>query len=131
MERSMTRSFSWLGGLLLAANVAMLAGCTSTGEFKGQSTGATATLTKGNYKMIKANARGTSYGFRLLGLIPFANPEYAQAQESLYASVGQPLERRSTALVNQTEDRTSLYFILFSMPRVTVTADVIEYDKEK
>jgi hypothetical protein len=31
------------------------------------------------------------------------------------------------ALANQTEDRSSLYLILFSIPRVTITADVIEF----
>ncbi|MCG3149987.1 MAG: hypothetical protein PCFJNLEI_03454 [Verrucomicrobiae bacterium] len=117
----------WVAGFGLAVWLAILTGCSSTGEFKGQTTGAQASLTRKNFKMIKVNARGTSHGFRLLGFIPFANPNYAQAKARLYASVNQPLEGRATALVNQTEDRAALYFILFSMPRLTVTADVIEY----
>ena len=77
--------------------------------------------------MIKVGARGESSGFRLLGFIPFASPSYAQAKQRLYKSIGQPLEGKAIALVNQTEDESCIYLILFSIPRVTISADVIEY----
>jgi hypothetical protein len=34
---------------------------------------------------------------------------------------------KSLALANATEDRSSLYLVLFSIPRISVTADVIEF----
>ena len=34
---------------------------------------------------------------------------------------------RSTALANVTEDRSMMFFLLFSLPRLTITADVIEF----
>jgi hypothetical protein len=34
---------------------------------------------------------------------------------------------RSVALANQTEDVSSLNLIVFSIPKVTITADVIEF----
>lgn len=115
----------------VAVSLIALSGCSSTGEFKGQSTGAGVVLTKKNYKVVKVAAKGKSSGFRLLGIIPFTSPSYAKAKESLYESVGEPLEGRAIALVNQTEDRSSLYLILFSIPQVTITADVIEYLDEQ
>jgi len=48
----------------------------------------------------------------------------------LYKSVGESLEGRAIALVNQTEDASELSFILFSIPKVTISADVIEYIDE-
>ena len=86
-------------------------------------------LTQSNYKMIKTAAKGQSSGFRLFGIIPLASTSYAEAKDSLYRSVGEPLAGRAVALANQTEDRSSLYLILFSIPKLTVTADVIEFDK--
>ena len=102
-------------------------GCASQGEFRGQGTATGVSLAGNNYKLIKAGAKGQSSGFRLLGIIPFASPNYADAKASLYQSVGEPLTGRSVALANQTEDRSSLYLILFSIPKVTITADVVEF----
>ena len=102
-------------------------GCASQGEFRGQGTGTQISLAGNNYKVIKAGARGQSSGFRLLGIIPFTSPNYADAKASLYRSVGEPLTGKSIALANQTEDRSALYLILFSIPKVTITADVVEF----
>jgi hypothetical protein len=101
-------------------------GCSSVGRISGQ-TGTNVQLSQNNYKVIKAGAKGESYGFRLLGIIPLTSPNYADAKEALYKSVDVPLTGKAVALSNQTEDRSSLYLILFSIPRVTVTADVIEF----
>jgi hypothetical protein len=102
-------------------------GCSSQGELRGQTTGTGVSLAGNNYKLIKAGARGESAGFYLLGIIPIVPPTVANAKDSLYASVGQPLTGRSIALANQTEDRASLYLILFSIPKITITADVVEF----
>lgn len=104
-----------------------ISGCASTGEFRGQGTTAGVNLSMNNYKIIKAAAMGESTGFRLLGIIPFASPTYSEAKAALYSSVGQNMEGRAIALVNQTEDKSTNYFILFSLPRITITADIIEY----
>ena len=102
-------------------------GCSSQGDFRGQSTGTGVTLAENNYKIIKAGAKGESRGFRLFGIIPFVSPNYAEAKADLYASVGESLVGRSAALANQTEDKSSIYVVLFSLPKVTITADVIEF----
>jgi hypothetical protein len=113
--------------ILALAFLSVIWGCASTGEFRGQGTAANVTLEKKNYRIIKVAAKGESSGFKLLGFIPFASPTYAEAKESLYESISQPLEGRAIALVNQTEDRSYMYFILFSIPKITLTADIIEY----
>ena len=111
---------------LLLALSCMVVGC-SQGEFRGQSTNASVGLSSNNYKVIKANAVGESTGFKLLGIIPFASPKYAEAKKNLYGSVGEDVKGKAIALVNQTEDVSSSYFILFSIPKITLSADVIEY----
>lgn len=104
----------------------VLVGCTSTGMMP-QGTGTAVSLSGNNYKVLKAGAKGESVGFSLLGIIPILSPTFAGAKANLYSSVGQPLEGRSIALANQTEDRSTLYLILFSLPRITVTADILEF----
>jgi len=111
---------------LCSVFMAILTGCSTEGEFR-QSTGTSVSLAGNNYKLIKEGVRGTSSGFRLLGIIPIVSPTHAGAKASLYESVGQPLTGRSVALANETEDRSSLYLILFSIPKITVTADLVEF----
>lgn len=69
-------------------------------------------------------------GFKLLGILPFSNPSYAEAMSRLYATVG-PAEGKSLAVTNVGQERTALYFILFSLPKLTVRADVIEFVDER
>ena len=111
---------------LCALSLALLTGCSSEGEFR-QSTGTSVALAGNNYKIIKTGATGRSSGFRFLGILPITSPTHSGAKASLYESLGIPLTGRSVALANATEDRSSLYLILFSIPRITVTADVVEF----
>ncbi|HXC37216.1 MAG TPA: DUF6567 family protein [Candidatus Acidoferrales bacterium] len=107
--------------------VILVSGCSSVGEMRGGTTGTDVQLNQKNYKLIKAGAMGHSYGFKLLGILPFDSPTAADAKADLYKSVGEDLTGKAAALANQTEDRSSLYLILFSIPRITYTADVIEF----
>jgi hypothetical protein len=111
-----------IGALLLA----LLSGCGSSPNILPLATNDTVTLSRGNYKMIKAGARGVSGGFSIL-CFPFGSPTYAEAKANLYASLGQKLEGRSIALINQTCDSGGLGLILVSFPNITITADVIEF----
>jgi hypothetical protein len=117
-----------LKGLIsFTACTLLLVGCASRGEIKGGGTGTQVQLNQRNYKVIQAGAVGKSHGFRLLGIIPIVSPNYADAKKNLYESVGENLKGRAIALANQTEDDSSLYLILFSIPRVTITADLVEF----
>lgn len=114
----------------LMAIVLFSYGCSASRGSMTQSTGTGVSLKENNYKVVKAGAKGESSGFYFLGFIPIVSPTYADAKESLYKSVDQNLEGRSVALANQTEDRAWRYFLLFALPKLTITADIVEFNKE-
>jgi len=111
------------------AIIFLMTGCASMGNMS-HDTGTQVLLKSNNYKMIKAGARGESSGFYFLGIIPFASPSYGEAKADLYQSIGKDLEGKSVALANQTQDMSLMYLILFSIPKLTITADVIEFIDE-
>ncbi|MDD5411803.1 MAG: hypothetical protein PHF31_10390 [Methylobacter sp.] len=83
-------------------------------------------LYKQNFKIVKANAIGSSVGFSFLGLINLKSPRYDEAITKLYQSAGVS-EGKAQALVNVVHENSSTYFILFGLPKITVRADVIEF----
>jgi hypothetical protein len=116
--------------LLLATGLALAvaaSGCSSNRIDMRQPSMTTVSLQGKNYRLVKAGAMGTSHGFRLLGILPFANPHHAIARSKLYASVQEPLTGKAVALTNELEDKSTLSLILFSVPQLTITADVIEF----
>jgi hypothetical protein len=114
---------------LFSAAVCIAAtGCVaSKGEFR-QATGTQVALDSNNYKIVKAGVRGESTGFKLLGLISIAAPSYADAKAALYQNTGENLTGRSIALANQTEDTSGINLLIFQIPKVTITADVVEFN---
>jgi hypothetical protein len=76
---------------------------------------------------VKDGAIGTSCGFKVLGIFPITSASASKARAHLYRDLGLDLRGKSTALTDVTQDRTTFYLILFSIPKVTVQADVIEY----
>jgi len=113
--------------LALVVSTLVLAGCSDRGEYK-QNSGTDVSLSGNNYQVVKAGAEGSSSGFDLFGFIPIVSPSYADAKANLYHSLGQSLVGRPIALANQTQDRSSLYLILFSIPKLTLSADVVQFD---
>jgi hypothetical protein len=112
----------------LAALALIITGCSSTRvDNRTRSTTTTVGLNERNFKMVCPGASGTSYGFRLLGIIPFASPHYATARTKLYRSAGGDLTGKAIALANEMEDKSTVYLVLFSVPKFTLTADVIEF----
>ena len=85
-------------------------------------------LTTGNYRILKTNVVGTDWGISLLGFIPVVSPDYTKAISKLYKA-GELTEGNPQAIVNVLQQHTSPYFILFSIPRITFRADVVEFTK--
>lgn len=83
-------------------------------------------LSKGNYRIVKANAIGTSTGFSLLGLFTLRSPQYDEAVSELY-KLGGVSEGKAQTIANVMHQNSSSYFILFALPKITVRADVIEF----
>lgn len=104
-----------------------LIACTSAGGYMPHGSGTQTVLKEDNYVMLYPAAHGTSSGFRLLGVIPFSSPTHGKALSDLYSKV--PTQGKATSLVNMSQEYSSAYFILFSIPKITVTADVIEFNK--
>lgn len=100
-------------------------GCTSTGTFP-QTSGTQVDLSRKNFRVVKANAVGSSSGFKLFCFIPFSAPSYTEAMSHLYRQAG-VTEGAAQTLTNVTQERSSLYLLLFSIPKLTIRADIIEF----
>jgi hypothetical protein len=116
----------------LCSGILIATGCSSTrAENNTPATQTEVSLTHANYKMLQAGAEGRSYGFRfLLGIIPIAAPSTAAARADLYHNVGQSVNGRSVALINVTEDRSTTWLLLFSIPKIVITGDVVEFQED-
>jgi hypothetical protein len=111
--------------LLVGALLVLAVSCASVGSLP-HSTGTRVDLSRKNYRVVKANAIGQSSGFALLGIIPIASPTYPAAMSNLYENA-QITEGSATALANVSQERSTVYLVLFSIPKLTVRADVIEF----
>jgi hypothetical protein len=116
--------------IICALLVLLLAfgGCSGKGVFR-VSSGTQVDLSRKNYRVVKSNAVGSSSGFKLLGIIPFASPSYTSAMSDLYKDA-KVQDGSANALVNVTQEESGIYLILFSIPKLTVRADIIEFTDE-
>ncbi len=106
---------------------AVLPGLLPTGGTSvGVLTSTSIDLSKANYRIVRPNVVGTSKGFKLLGLITLKSSNYTKAMTHLYEQA-QVAEGRPQAIANIVHERGGPYFILFSLPRVRVRADLIEF----
>lgn len=110
--------------------VVMTAGCATRtrGSFKNEAI-SLSDLHKRNYQLIKPNVLGESYGFNFL-IFPIFEAQLAKAKQDMYEKVeasGIKLEGRSIFLTNTTEECGGLNLLLFSIPRLTITADFMEF----
>ena len=117
--------------VLLGVCVVVLAGCGAHAPSTfSQSSVSTAGMSKNNYRIVKSNLRGDSYGFNFLMILPIFHPSMADAKQQMYDTLekdGIKLEGRAIALANTTEDRGGYYFLIGAVTRITLTADVIEF----
>jgi hypothetical protein len=100
-------------------------GCQSIGTFP-HATGTSVDLTKPNYRITKLNAIGESTGLKLLCVIPMESPTYATAMEDLLSKSGISVGK-SSALINVTQETSNTCLILYSIPKLTIRADIIEF----
>jgi hypothetical protein len=83
-------------------------------------------LQAANFIVTKPNVVGQSKGFSLLGLLTIVPADFTKAMDRVYAQAEiQP--GRSQTLANLNMERNSTYLILFSIPRISICADVIEF----
>ena len=116
---------------LLAAGVTS---CTQTGAISlhhgDRSTTNDITVDRPGCKVILGRAVGEDRGFSLLGVIPFKSPSEAKAVDRMYANArerGAVPEGNSRQFVNTSIERSANYFILFSLPVVRSSGDLVEF----
>ncbi|HUJ79712.1 MAG TPA: hypothetical protein VLY45_05290 [Nitrospiria bacterium] len=114
--------------MLVLVSTMSLIGCVSTGGLS-RSTVTRVDLSQNNYRLIRTGAMGQSKGLWLLGVIPLFSPSASEAKTDLYEhlDLGRQMEHKATALINVTEDWSVYYLILVAIPRITITADIIEF----
>jgi hypothetical protein len=83
-------------------------------------------LQEKNFIVIRTNVMGESSGFSLLGVLTIVPAKFTTAMSRLYVQAEmQP--GRPQSLVNLVMEKDATYYILFSLPRTAIRADVIEF----
>ena len=116
---------SAIGTVFLLGLLAIPSGCVNRGDFP-RATGTQVELSRDNYRVVKSNVIGESTGFYFLGVIPILPPRRTAALTDLYSHTGLSAGK-AEALINVAQERSTLYLILFSLPKLTVRADIIEF----
>jgi len=83
-------------------------------------------LQEKNFVVIRTNVVGQSSGFSLLGVLTIVPAKFTTAMGRLYAQAEMKSGRPQT-LVNLVMEKDATYYILFSLPRTSIRADVIEF----
>jgi TctA family transporter len=103
----------------------MLSSCSNTGGLS-HGTGTQVDLGKKNYRVVKSNATGTSWGFWLLGFIPIIPTSQTEAITHM-CEKSSLTEGAAQAYINVAEEKSTIYLILFSLPKISVRADIVEF----
>ena len=109
--------------------IALVIGCASNVGNMPQATQSATHLDRANFRVVKASARGVDRGFYLFGIIPIITPSLSDATDQLMQGIS--AEGRAISLTNVTQERQTLYVVLFSLPKIVVRADVIEFLEEE
>jgi hypothetical protein len=83
-------------------------------------------LSGNNYRVLQTNVVAKSGGFKLLGFITIRSPSYVKAVSRLYAKAG-VAEGHPQALANVVYETGGMNLILFSLPKIWVRADLVEF----
>jgi hypothetical protein len=83
-------------------------------------------LQEKNFIVIKTNVIGQASGFSLLGILTIVPARFNKAMSRFYEHAEMKPGRPQT-VVNLIMEQDSLNFILFSLPRTSISADVIEF----
>ena len=79
-----------------------------------------------NYRVLQTTIVAKSGGFKLLGFFTIKSPSYVKAVSRLYARAGVE-EGRPQTLANVVYETGGLNVILFSLPKIRVRADLVEF----
>ncbi len=83
-------------------------------------------LEEANFRVVQTDLEGQCKGFALFGLITIVPAQYAKALDRLYAQARIQSGKPQT-LAHLTVERSSVFLLLFSLPKVSVRADLVEF----
>lgn len=127
----------WTRFALLVLSI-LLGGCaaapllpTATSMLNGPAnadfhSGTTIHLERANFVTVKTNVVGQARGWSLFGVLTMSPARLGTAMDRLYSGAEMQAGRPQT-LANVIVERSSSFYILFSVPRVTVRGDVVEF----
>lgn len=132
----MQKIITFLGLVLLSAGCSSMGSMSTTlGELNPNTSSleihnqTDVKLTEGNFETVKTNVVGQARGFALLGFINVKPARFQTAMDRLYAKASMETGKPQT-LGNIIMEKTSAYWVLFSIPRVSVRADVVEFQPD-
>src|SRR5438045_3991132 len=83
-------------------------------------------LARDNFTLVKTNEWGQSKGFSLLGFITIYPATLSKAMKRMYGQAEmQPGQPQTVA--HMIIEQSSSYLILFSIPKIEVRADIVEF----
>ena len=83
-------------------------------------------LEQANFVTLKTNVVGIDKGFALFGIVTMVPARFSIALDKLYGQAGMQPGRPQT-LANVVAERSSTFLLLYSIPRVVIRADVVEF----
>lgn len=120
------KPFSRIMFLTFAFSFSILLSSCNSPSGLAHGTGTQVDLGKKNYRIIKSNAVGSSWGFWLLGVIPIIPTSHTEAITDM-CEKSSLREGSAQAYINVAEERSTIYLILFSLPKLSVRADIVEF----
>jgi hypothetical protein len=127
-----------LKGCLSLALIFLVTGCASITPFASQlqlpnantppllQSQTEVNLRESNFVVVRSNLQATARGFRLFGLISIVPARTSEAMNRLYLKADMKSGKPQTFAHTMVE-HSATYLILFSIPKVTVRADLIEF----
>lgn len=83
-------------------------------------------LQENNFKLIKPNVIGEDTGFSLFCIFPLVSPQQILAMTDLCEKTG-VTPGKAYAFTNLIQERTTTCYFIFSIPKVSIRADVVEF----
>lgn len=121
--------------LIIAAGAALLSSCSQSSYGPTTHSGdrnrtSDVAIDRSDCKLILGRAVGTDAGFDLLGFIPLKSPSESIAVDKMYENArqrGAQPEGNSRTFANTSIERTYRYYVLFGIPGIRSTGDLVEF----
>jgi hypothetical protein len=119
-----------LGGCAAASALPSVTSLLPTDSAAGIYSQTVVKMQEGNFVLVRAHLAGQCKGFSLLGFITIVPAKYTEALDQLYAQA-HLRPGSSQTLAHLVVERSADYWVLFSIPEISVRADVVEFAQER